>query len=317
MPETSSGRKFPPWIKVRGRFTDEYQDLKRLMAENRLHSVCEEAKCPNIFDCWSRRTATFLMLGDVCTRACGFCGIATGRPRAYDPDEPRRVAESIRRLGLRHAVITSVNRDDLDDGGARAFHEVIRILRQIHPGCGVEVLIPDFQGSLPALEHVLDAGPDILNHNVETVPSLYQIVRRGAKYERSLAVLRHAQAYAPSLLTKSGIMVGHGESRDEVIATMRDIRAAGADILTIGQYLRPSMEHLPVRRFWTPEEFEALAREGLAMGFGHVESGPLVRSSYHADEQVSQVPGAPPPGPPATANPPAAGGAFIRLPVIS
>ena len=222
MPETSSGRKFPPWIKVRGRFTDEYQDLKRLMGENRLHSVCEEAKCPNIFDCWSRRTATFLMLGDVCTRACGFCGIATGRPNPCDPDEPRRVAESIKRLGLRHAVITSVNRDDLEDGGAQAFHEVI--------------------------------------------------------------------------------------------ATMRDIRAAGADILTIGQYLRPSTEHLPVRRFWRPEEFEALAREGLAMGFGHVESGPLVRSSYHADEQVSRVPGAPP----------ALSGALdgtdgdgIRLPVIS
>ncbi len=306
MPETPSGRKFPPWIKVRGRFTEEYQELKRLMGENRLHSVCEEAKCPNIFDCWSRRTATFLMLGDVCTRSCGFCGIATGRPRAYDPDEPRRVAESIRRLGLRHAVITSVNRDDLEDGGAHSFHEVIRILREIHPGCGIEVLVPDFLGNLPALEHVLDARPDILNHNVETVPSLYPIVRRGAKVERSLGLLRHAKAYAPGILTKSGIMVGHGESREEVIATMGHIQAAGVDILTIGQYLRPSPEHLPVRRFWTPEEFEALAREGLAMGFGHVESGPLVRSSYHADEQVSHVPGAAPRDPSA-----------IRLPVIS
>jgi len=306
MSETTAGRRFPPWIKVRGRFTEEYQELKRLMASSRLHSVCEEAKCPNIFDCWSRRTATFLMLGDVCTRACGFCGIATGRPKTYDPDEPRRVAESIRRLGLKHAVITSVNRDDLEDGGAHAFHEVIRILREIHPGCGIEVLIPDFLGNVPALEHVLDARPDILNHNVETVPSLYAIVRRGAKYERSLALLRHAKAHAPGILTKSGIMVGHGESRDEVITTLRDIRAAGVEILTIGQYLRPSPEHLPVRRFWTPGEFEALAREGRAMGFGHVESGPLVRSSYHADEQVSRVPGTGPADP-----------AAIRLPVIS
>lgn len=303
MPETPTGRKFPPWIKVRGRFTDEYQDLKRLMGENRLHSVCEEAKCPNIFDCWSRRTATFLMLGDICTRACGFCGIATGRPSAWDPDEPRRVAESIKRLGLKHAVITSVNRDDLKDGGAHAFHEVIRILREIHPDCGIEVLIPDFLGNLAALEHVLDARPDILNHNVETVPSLYEIVRRGAKIERSLTVLRHAKTFAPGILTKSGIMVGHGESRDEVIATMRDIRAAGVDILTIGQYLRPSSEHLPVRRFWQPEEFAALAREGMAMGFGHVESGPLVRSSYHADEQVARVPGVAP--------------SALRLPIVS
>jgi lipoic acid synthetase len=299
MPETPAGRKFPPWIKVRGRFTQEYRDLRRLMRGQGLHSVCEEAKCPNIFDCFSRRTATFLMLGGVCTRACGFCGIATGRPRPLDPDEPRRVAESIRRLGLRHAVITSVNRDDLPDGGAHAFHEVTRILREIHSGCGVEVLIPDFLGDLKALEHVLDARPDILNHNVETVPSLYPLVRRGAKYDRSLTVLRHAKAYAPGVLSKSGIMVGHGETWDEVLRTMRDIRAAGADILTIGQYLQPSREHLPVRRFWSPGEFEALAREGEGMGYAHVESAPLVRSSYHADEQVSRVPG-PPSGDPAS-----------------
>ncbi len=303
MPETPAGRRFPPWIKVRGRFTEEYQELKRLMAEKRLHSVCEEAKCPNIFDCWSRRTATFLMLGDVCTRSCGFCGIATGRPKVYDLDEPRRVAESIRGLGLRHAVITSVNRDDLEDGGAHAFHEVIRILREIHPACGIEVLIPDFLGNVPALEHVLDARPDILNHHVETVPSLFEIVRRGTKYERSLDLLRHAKAYAPGILTKSGIMVGHGETRDEVIATLRDIRAAGVGILTIGQYLRPSPDHLPVRRFWTPDEFEALGREGRAMGFGHVESGPLVRSSYHADEQVARLPGAGPADPAAIRSP--------------
>jgi lipoic acid synthetase len=315
MPETPAGRKFPTWIKVRGRFTQEYQELRRLMRGQRLHSVCEEAKCPNIFDCFSRRTATFLLLGDVCTRACGFCGIATGRPRPVDPDEPRRVAESIRRLGLRHAVITSVNRDDLPDGGAHAFHEVTRILRDIHSGCGVEVLIPDFLGHLGALEHVLDARPDILNHNVETVPSLYPHVRRGAKYDRSLTILSHAKAYAPDILTKSGIMVGHGESWDEVLRTMRDIRAAGADILTIGQYLQPSRDHLPVRRFWSPEEFDALAREGEGMGFGHVESAPLGRSSYHADEQISRAPDVSsthPPAPPKAEDGPEAG----ALPVI-
>jgi len=299
MTRISASRRFPPWIKVRGRFSDEYHDLKRLMATEGLHSVCEEARCPNIFDCWERRTATFLLMGDVCTRACGFCGIATGRPRLLDPDEPRRVAESIKRLGLHHAVITSVNRDDLEDGGAHHFHEVIRILREIHPGCGIEVLIPDFLGSDRALEHVLDARPDILNHNVETVPSLYRLVRRGARYDRSLRLLGHAKRYAPAVLTKSGIMVGHGESLDEVIRTMRDIRDSGVDILTVGQYLQPSREHLPVRRFWSPEEFALLEREGLAMGYRHVESGPLVRSSYHADEQVPQAAGgAPSPDPP-------------------
>lgn len=294
MAATARQRKFPPWIKVRGHFTDNYHDLKRLMRAQNLHSVCEEARCPNIFDCFSRRTATFLLMGDVCTRACGFCGIATGCPKPLDPGEPMRVAASIRNLALRHAVITSVNRDDLEDGGAHVFHEVVRILHEIYPGCGVEVLIPDFLGDMKALEHVLDAAPGILNHNVETVPALYSKVRRGAKYARSLGLLRHAREYAPHILTKSGIMVGHGESRDEVLLTMRDIRSAGVDILTIGQYLQPSKEHLPVRRFWTPGEFATLAREGTAMGFGHVESGPLVRSSYHADEQVSQVPGAVP-----------------------
>jgi lipoic acid synthetase len=233
------------------------------------------------------------MMGDICTRACGFCGIGTGKPRPIDADEPRRVAESIKRLGLRHAVITSVNRDDQEDGGAHSFHEVVRVLREIHPACGVEVLIPDFLGSMRALEHVLDARPGILNHNVETVPRLYRIVRRGAKYDRSLALLRHAKEYAADILTKSGIMVGHGESREEVQQTMRDIRSAGVDIITIGQYLQPSKEHLPVRRFWTPAEFDTLAQEGRAMGFGHVESGPLVRSSYHADEQLSHVSAAP------------------------
>jgi len=281
------GRRFPPWIKVRGRFSEEYHALKRLTAEQGLHSVCEEAKCPNIFDCWTRQTATFLMLGDVCTRNCGFCGVATGRPRPIDPDEPRRVAESIKRLGLRHAVITSVDRDDQKDGGAHSFHEVIRILREIHPACGIEVLIPDFRGNLAALDHVLDARPDILNHNVETVPSLYHRVRPGARYERSLALLERAKERAPEVLTKSGIMVGHGETQEEVLQTMRDIRAAGVDILTIGQYLQPTKKHLPVLRFWTPEEFQALAREGMKTGYGHVESGPLVRSSYHADAQVA------------------------------
>ncbi len=292
MPVSPEGRRFPPWIKVRGRFTEEYHALKRLMREGSLHSVCEEARCPNIFDCWTRKTATFLMLGDVCTRHCGFCGIATGRPRPVDPDEPRRVAESIRRLGLRHAVITSVDRDDQEDGGAHSFHEVVRILHERYPACGVEVLIPDFRGNLAALEHVLDARPGILNHNVETVPSLYRRVRPGAKYDRSLALLRHAKEYAPGVLTKSGIMVGHGETWEEVLQTMRDIRSAGVNILTIGQYLQPTKAHLPVRRFWTPEEFRTLGREGMAMGFGHVESGPLVRSSYHADEQVAHLPGA-------------------------
>jgi lipoic acid synthetase len=297
MPGTPEGRRFPAWIKVRGRFTEEYHELKRLMGERRLHSVCEEARCPNIFDCWTRKTATFLILGDVCTRACGFCAIATGRPRPIDPDEPRRVAESIKKLGLRHAVITSVDRDDQPDGGAHSFQEVVRILHEIYPACGVEVLIPDFRGNLAALKHVLDALPNILNHNVETVPSLYRRVRPGAKYDRSLALLRHAKEYAPSILTKSGIMVGHGETWEEVLQSMRDIRSAGVDILTVGQYLQPTKEHLPVRRFWTPEEFRTLGREGTVMGFGHVESGPLVRSSYHADEQAVHMSGALPEGP--------------------
>jgi lipoic acid synthetase len=262
-----------------------YERLSALMRGLGLHTVCEEARCPNIGDCWNRGTATFMILGDVCTRACGFCAVKTGLPaRPPDPEEPRRVADAVARMRLRHAVITSVNRDDQRDGGAGLFAACIREIRARVPGCAVEVLIPDFKGDWTALDTVIAARPDILNHNTETVPRLYREVRPGARFARSLELLRRSKD--AGLLTKSGIMVGLGEEWAEVEETVRAIRDAGTDILTIGQYLRPSAEHLPLRRYYTPEEFARLRESALALGYRHVESGPLVRSSYHAEEQV-------------------------------
>ena len=275
----------PDWIKARAPIGEGYERLVRLMRDLDLHTVCEEARCPNIGDCWNRGTATFMILGDVCTRACGFCAVKTGLPGGPpDPDEPRRVADAVARMGLRHAVITSVNRDDRNDGGAASFAACIRAIRDRLPGCTVEVLIPDFKGDWAALQGVIEARPDILNHNTETVPRLYRRVRPGARFERSLELLRRSKA--ASLLTKSGIMVGLGEERREVDDCIRAIRAAGTDILTVGQYLRPSLEHLPIVRFYDPAEFEEIRAFALDLGFGHVESAPLVRSSYHADEQI-------------------------------
>jgi lipoic acid synthetase len=255
------------------------------MRELSLHTVCEEARCPNVGECWDRGTATFMILGDVCTRACGFCAVNTGLPaRPPDPEEPRRVAEAVARLGLRHAVITSVNRDDQKDGGASIFAAAIREIRCRVPSCAVEVLIPDFKGDPGALATVVAARPDVLNHNTETVPRLYRQVRPGARFERSLELLRRAKA--AGLLTKSGIMVGLGEERAEVEEAIRAIRSAGTDILTVGQYLRPSPQHLPLRRYYTPQEFAEIKEFALGLGYAHVESGPLVRSSYHAEEHV-------------------------------
>ena len=275
----------PEWIKARAPMGERYEALRTLMRGHDLHTVCEEARCPNLGECWNRGTATFMILGDVCTRACGFCAVKTGLPgTAPDPGEPARVADAVARMGLRHAVITSVNRDDQKDGGAAVFAACIREIRAQVPGCAVEVLIPDFKGSAEALAVVIEARPDILNHNTETVPRLYRTVRPGARFERSLEVLSRSRAHG--LLTKSGIMVGLGEEWAEVEETIRAIRAAGTDILTVGQYLRPSPQHLPLQRYYTPEEFARLRRFALGLGYGHVESGPLVRSSYHAEEQV-------------------------------
>ena len=276
----------PEWLKVRAPGGPNYLDLKDLMADLRLHTVCESARCPNIGDCWERRTATFMILGDICTRACGFCAIKTGRPETLDLDEPERVAEAVKRLRLRHAVITSVNRDELDDGGASIFAATIRAIRECSPGTTVEVLVPDFEGNWDALAAVMEAGPDILNHNMETIARLYRLVRPQAKYGRSLELLRRARELRPGVVTKSGMMLGVGEALHETRASMRDLRAVDCDVLTLGQYLRPSLAHIPVIRYVPPSEFDELRADGLAMGFRHVESGPLVRSSYHADEQA-------------------------------
>lgn len=288
--EASSLRK-PPWLKVRAPGGPNFVELKRLMRGHSLHTVCEEAKCPNIGECWEERTATFLILGDTCTRRCSFCAIKHGLPTELDSNEPERVAETVRILGLKHAVITSVNRDDLKDGGASIFAETIRKIRERLAGCTVEVLIPDFKGSYEALLIVLEARPDILNHNVETVPRLYKAVRPGARYERSLELLARAKRYDPTMLTKSGLILGFGEEREELLQTMQDLRNVGCDILTLGQYLRPTGldRHLPVVRYYTPEEFQELKALGERMGFGHVEAGPLVRSSYHAGRQAREV----------------------------
>ena len=275
----------PAWIRARAPIGERVERLHGLMRDLGLHTVCEEARCPNLGECWNAGTATFMILGDVCTRACGFCAVKTGLPaRPPDPDEPARVVDAVRRMGLRHAVITSVNRDDQKDGGASIFAAVIAEIRARVPGCAVEVLIPDFKGSWEALDIVMAARPDILNHNTETVPRLYRTVRPGARFERSLELL--ARSKAAGLLTKSGIMVGLGEEPAEVQACLQAIRGSGTDVLTVGQYLRPSFDHLPVRRYYTPEEFAGIKTFALSLGFRHVESGPLVRSSYHAAEQV-------------------------------
>ena len=279
----------PPWIKARAPMGERYDALQALMRDLSLHTVCEEARCPNIGECWTRGTATFMILGDVCTRACGFCAVKTGLPRLPpDPGEPARVADAVARMGLRHAVITSVNRDDQRDGGASVFASCIAEIRARIPGCAVEVLIPDFKGNWDALEIVIAARPDVLNHNTETVPRLYRKVRPGARFERSLELLR--RSHEAGLLTKSGIMVGLGEEWAEVEETIQAIRASGTDVLTVGQYLRPSREHLPLQRYYTPEEFARIKAFALGLGYGHVESGPLVRSSYHADEHVPVIP---------------------------
>ena len=279
-------RRRPPWIRVQAPSGEVYQNLQQLMRSKSLHTVCEEAGCPNMGECWGSGTATFLMLGDVCTRTCGFCDVKHGRPESLDWLEPERVAQAVKRMNLRHAVITSVNRDERRDGGAPIFAMVIRRIRQLLPGCSVEVLVPDFKGSLEALRIVMAARPEILNHNVETVPRLFKQVQPQDQYEWSEKVLSHARQLDPDVLTKSGIMVGLGETFEEVQETMRDLRNWGVDILTIGQYLQPSRKHLPIMRYYEPEEFEALKSFGLELGFKWVESAPLVRSSYHAVDQV-------------------------------
>ncbi|HSY72038.1 MAG TPA: lipoyl synthase [Alloacidobacterium sp.] len=277
----------PEWLKARAPVGDNYHDLKKLARSLNLHTVCESAHCPNIGECWNHRTATFMMLGNTCTRRCGFCAVPKGRPDAIDFDEPRRVAEAVATLGLKFAVITSVNRDDDILGGARAFAMVIDEIRQQAPGCQVEVLVPDFQGNEEAIRTVVEARPEILNHNTESVPRLYRAVRSGARYERTLRLLAYAKEINPAITTKSGVMVGLGEEMDELLQVYRDLAAVGTDVLTIGQYLRPSKDHLPMARYYTPDEFAFMKQEALKMGFRHVESGPLVRSSYHAHEQAN------------------------------
>jgi lipoic acid synthetase len=279
----------PPWLKIRINDGPNYRELKGLMRGMSLHTVCEEARCPNIGECWEHRTATFLILGRFCTRACSFCAVEAGRPGALDWDEPARVARTAQSLGLRYVVVTSVTRDDIPDGGAGVFAATIREIRAHVPDCAVEVLIPDFKGSPSALQTVIDALPDVLNHNIETVPRLYRAVRPKAKYDRSLQLLRDVRRLAPTMLAKSGIMVGLGETTEEILRTMADIRATGCDILTIGQYLRPSLKHHPVVRYYSPAEFTFFREEGERLGFRHVESAPLVRSSYHAHRQVDDM----------------------------
>ena len=279
-------RRRPEWIKVRVPAGENYEFVKDLMRSKQLHTVCEEAMCPNIGECWGSGTATFLILGDVCTRSCGFCDIKTGRPAPLDWEEPERVAQAVRKMNLRHVVITSVNRDERKDGGAPIFALCINRIREVQPGCSIEVLIPDFKGSEDALRIVMDAWPEILNHNVETVPRLFRKVQPQDRYEWALATLRNAKKMEPDVLTKSGIMVGLGEQYEEVVDVMRDLAEIDVDILTIGQYLQPSRQHLPIERYYEPEEFERLRRTGLELGFKWVESGPLVRSSYHAEQQV-------------------------------
>ena len=281
---TPSSTARPSWLRAPAPVGDNYRDLKTLITDLKLHTVCESAACPNVGECWNRRTATFMILGNVCTRRCGFCAVQKGGPLPVDYDEPRRVAEAVAIMGLNYAVVTSVNRDDRKDGGAELFALTIEAIRDRVPGCKVEVLVPDFQGSHPAMKTVMDARPDVLNHNTETVPRLYRQVRLGARYERSLDMLRYAKELRPETPVKSGLMLGLGELEEEVLQVMRDLRAHSVDIVTIGQYLRPSPKHLPIIRYVPPVEFDRLRDAGAAMGFAHVEAGPLVRSSYHADD---------------------------------
>jgi lipoic acid synthetase len=278
------GRRRPSWLKARIPGGERYSRLKGIVDSNRLHTVCQEARCPNTGECWNNGTATFMILGDVCTRSCGFCAVKTGKPEELDADEPRRVAQAVALLGLKHAVITSVNRDELYDGGAQIFAETVREVRAAGGGVTIEVLIPDFRGDEFALDILLDAMPDILNHNMETVPRLYSIVRPQAKYERSLQLLDRARRRG--FTTKTGLMLGIGERVEEVLDVLRDLRGVDCRILTLGQYLQPTKDHLPVDRYVDPEEFKMLKEEGMKMGFRHVESGPLVRSSYHAEQQI-------------------------------
>ena len=282
----------PEWLRIQIRTDGSFNEVREMVKDLKLHTVCQEARCPNIFECFSNRTATFMILGDNCTRRCGFCAVGKGALSAPDPEEPRHVAEAVRSMGLRHAVVTSVNRDDLPDQGSAQFVRTIQEVRRLNEGVRIEVLIPDFQGDETCLRRVLEAGPDILNHNLETVPRLYHRVRAGADYGQSLELLARAAAWrerhAPGMLTKSGVMVGLGESVDELHEVMDCLRGSSVDIMTIGQYLRPSMQHLPVERFYRPDEFASLKADGRARGFAHVESGPLVRSSYHAHEQGAQ-----------------------------
>jgi lipoic acid synthetase len=276
----------PPWIRVRAPSGETYEWLQKLMRQKALHTVCEEAGCPNLGECWGSGTATFLMMGDICTRTCGFCDVKHGRPAVLDFLEPERVAQAVKAMDLKHAVITSVNRDERRDGGAPIFAMVISRIREIHPGCSIEVLIPDFKGSVEALRMVVAARPEILNHNVETVPRLFKMVQPQDRFEWARATLSNAKKVDPEVLTKSGIMVGLGETMEEIKEVMHDLRSWGVDILTIGQYLQPSRQHLPIARYYTLEEFSELKEFGLDIGFQWVESGPLVRSSYHAADQV-------------------------------
>ena len=278
-------RRLPSWLKVRMPGGPNYLELRERLRGAQLHTVCEEARCPNIGECWERKTATFMILGDICTRACSYCAVTTGTPLTLDLGEPVRLAETVERMGLEYAVITSVNRDELADGGAFIFAECIRQIHKRLPNCKVETLIPDFEGNWDALERVMEAGPETLNHNIETVRRVFSRVRPKGGYDQSLELLKRAKQFAPHGVTKSGMMVGLGETRDEIAVTMADLRAVECDLLTIGQYLRPSDKHAPLSRWYTPDEFEELRELGESMGFRHVASGPLVRSSYHADEQ--------------------------------
>jgi lipoyl synthase len=281
--------KKPDWFKVRRNHSRNYIELKQIMRSRGLHTVCEEARCPNIYECWSRRTATFMILGDRCSRACRFCSVAWGRPNTVDYDEPNRVADAVEQMGLRFAVVTSVNRDELVDGGAEIFAETIRKIRERLPECGVEVLTPDFMGNWEALQTVIDARPDVLNHNIETVERLFRPVQPWSDYDRSLEYFAEAHRRAPEMVTKSGVMVGLGESKDEVVKVMSDLRDRHVDMLTIGQYLPPSKRHYPLKRYYTPDEFDELKQIGYDLGFQHVESGPMVRSSYHAGDQLAEL----------------------------
>ena len=282
-------QKKPEWLKARAPMGENYHALKKLARQLELHTVCESAQCPNIGECWNHKTATFMLLGNLCTRRCGFCAVPKGRPLALDYGEPRRVAEAVATLGLKHAVVTSVNRDDDNIGAAKVFAETIREIRRQAPGCRVEVLIPDFQGREDALQIVMEALPEVLNHNTETVPRLYRAVRSGARYERTLKLLKNVKRFAPKMISKTGVMVGLGEEMQELLQVFRDLAAQQVDILTVGQYLRPSKDHLPMTRYYTPDEFLYMKEEALKMGFLHVESGPLVRSSYHAHEQAEST----------------------------